>query len=501
MTTAATHSKKTLATTGIEGLDVVLNGGLPYHHIYLLEGQSGTGKTTLAMGFLLAGVANGERGLFVTTAETKTELQQVAASHNWSLEGITLFELTHVSEESSVERPYTLFYPAEVELCKSTEQILKEVDRVQPARVVIDALSGLRLLADDPLQHRRQVDELRRALIQKSCTVIMIDEVDGSQGNFQPRSLAHGIIRLEQIPHIYGAERRRLRIVKLRGLHTLGGYHDFRIITGGIQVYPRLIASQYPHISDREPVSCGLGQLDTMLNGGLTRGSSLLLMGPAGAGKSTIAMQYAFAAAQRQEHHAVYLFEEHIDTYLDRASSLGIDIRSHIKNGVAHIQQVDPAEMSPSEFAHNIRDQVDHYNLRLVVIDSVNGYLNAMPEQRYLNLHMQELLSYLNRKGIVTLLIIAQYGMLGQEVKTPIDLTSITDTVILLRYFEAFGEVRQSIAVLKKRTGGHEHIIRELRLGSHGIRIGEPLKDFQGVLTGIPSYLGKTDPLFGESNG
>jgi circadian clock protein KaiC len=480
-------------------LDTVLSGGLPYHHIYLLEGQSGTGKTTIAIQFLLAGAALGERGLLITTAETKEELQQVAASHNWSLAGIELFELNSLSKETAVEGPYTLFYPAEVELTKSTEQILTEVDRVKPARIVIDALSGLRLLAEDPLQHRRQVDELRRALINKGCTVILIDEVSGSESSFQPRSLAHGIIRLEQIPHIYGAERRRLRIVKLRGVQTSGGYHDFRINTGGIQVYPRLIASQYPpHSSQREPVSCRLSELDTMLNGGLGRGSSMLLMGPAGTGKSTIAMQYALAAAQRREHHAIYLFEEHMDTYLERADNLGIDIRAHIKKGLAHVQQVDPAEMSPSEFAHNIRDQVDHYNLRLVIIDSINGYLNAMPEQHYLNLHMQELLSYLNRKGILTLMIIAQYGMLGHEVSTPIDLTSITDTVILLRYFEAFGEVRQSIAVLKKRSGGHERSIRELRIGSQGVRIGKPLKDFQGVLTGIPNYLGKTDPLLGE---
>lgn len=500
MNTTKKYLNNAIATTGIEGLDVVLSGGLPHHHIYLLEGQSGTGKTTLAMQFLIAGAANGERGLFVTTSETTRELQQVATSHNWSLKGIEIFELNTYQEElAATEGFYTLFYPAEVELSKSTEQILNEVERIQPTRVIIDALSGLRLLADDPLQHRRQIDELRRALIHKQCTVIMIDEVTDSESNFHPRSLAHGIIRLEQIPHIYGAERRRLRIVKLRGLHTTGGYHDFRITTGGIQVYPRLIASQHPHSSDREPVSCGLSELDTMLNGGLGRGSCMLLMGPAGTGKSTIAMQYAFAAAQRQEHHAIYLFEEHIDTYLERATSLGIDIRTPIKSGLAHVQQVDPAEMSPSEFAHNIRDQVDHYNLRLVIIDSVNGYLNAMPEQRFLNLHMQELLSYLNRKGIITLLIIAQYGMLGREVRTPIDLTSITDTVILLRYFEALGEVRQSIAVLKKRTGGHEHTIRELRIGSQGIRIGQPLKDFQGVLTGIPSYLGKTDPLFGET--
>jgi circadian clock protein KaiC len=496
--TANNCSKKVLATTGIEGLDIVLNGGLPYYHIYLLEGKSGTGKTTLAMQFLMAGVAHGERGLFVTTSETISELQQVAAFHGWSLTGIELFELnTSRDDSTATEGPYTLFYPAEVELSKSTEKILNEVERIKPMRVVIDALSGLRLLADDPLQHRRQIDELRRALINKQCTTIMVGEVSESEHNFQSRSLAHGIIHLEQIPHIYGAERRRLRIVKLRGIHTPGGYHDFQIVTGGIRVFPRLIASQYPHSSNRKPVSCGLNELDTMLNGGLNRGSSMLLMGSAGTGKSTIAMQYAFAAAQRQEHHAVYLFEEHIDTYLERATNLGIDIRTHMQAGLAHVQQVDPAEMSPSEFAHNIRDQVDHYNLRLVIIDSVNGYLNAMPEQRYLNLHMQELLSYLNRKGVITLLIIAQHGMLGPEVKTPIDLTSIMDTVILLRYFEAFGKVRQSIAVLKKRTGDHERTIRELHIGAQGIRIGKPLEDFQGVLTGTPSYLGKTDPLLG----
>lgn len=486
------------AATGIEGLDTVLGGGLPRQHIYLLEGESGTGKTTLALQFVLTGVVAGEPGLYITTAETEHELHGIAASHGWSLDKIRLLELSTQEDDAALEEQYTLFHPAEIELNESTQKILAEVDRLRPTRVVIDALSGLQLLAADPLRHRRQVETLRRALTQRACTVVMIEDETTPDRRFQPRSLAHGIIQLQQIAQEYGPERRRLRIMKLRGIETFGGFHDFRIKTGGLDVYPRLVATQHAFTPSAETVSSGVAELDTLVGGGPTRGSSMKLIGPSGTGKSTLALQYAAAAAARQEHSAIYLFDEQKYLFIERARALSIDLRAHIDAGLTHVQQVNPAEMSPGEFAHHIRTQVERYNLRLIVIDSINGYLHAMPQERFLTLHMQELFAYLSRRGVLILLVMVQYGLLGAPAQTPVDLTSIIDTVLLLRFFEAMGETRQSVAVLKKRMGGHERSIREIRIGPGGLRVGQPLKDFQGVLTSTPRYVGPAELLLGE---
>lgn len=484
-----------LAATGIAGLDAILEGGLPRHRIYLILGQSGTGKTTLALQFSLQGLRNKERTLYFTLAETEEELHQVASSHGWSLDGIDFCELATVGKGLQPEEQYTLFHPSEVELGESIKHIQDEVERVQPTRVVVDSLTGLRLLAEDPLRYRRQMEALRRFLVSKACTVLLLDEDILLQDDFQTRSLAHGIIQLEQLVQEYGADRRRLRIVKLRGVAISSGYHDFKIVPGGVVVYPRLVAMKHYNEITRDAISSGLNELDILLQGGLVRGNSALLMGPAGSGKSSLAARYAVAAAQRGEASTFYVFDEDIDTFITRLASIGMDIKPHIEKGLIYVHKIDPTAMSPSEFAYHIRERVEQNQVRLVVIDSIGGYLHAMPQEHYLHLHVHELLAYLNRQGVIALIIMVQHGLLGAEIKTPADLSSIVDTVILLRFFEANGEVRQSIAVIKKRSGGHEHTIREFRIGPDGVSVGEPLREFHGVLTGTPRYIGSADPL------
>ncbi|MDQ1559950.1 MAG: circadian clock protein KaiC [Pyrinomonadaceae bacterium] len=474
--------------TGNAGLDSILEGGFPANRLYLVEGDPGTGKTTLALNFLLEGAARGEPVLYVTLSETREEIEDVAASHGWSLDGINIYELIPSEESLKAETQYTIFHPSELEFGETTTAVLEEVERIQPRRVVFDSLSEMRLLARDPLRYRRQILALKQYFAGRHCTVLLLDDRTATVSDLQVRSIAHGVVELEHIALDYGAERRRLRVVKLRGSRYRGGFHDFRIETGGVVVYPRLIAAEHRQEFTREAITSGIAQLDELLGGGLDRGSSTLLLGPAGSGKSSIAAQFAAAAAQRGERAASFIFDEGASNYLARAAGLGRDMRELVEAGHMSLQQIDPAELSPGEFAHFVCRAVDEDGARVVVIDSLNGYLQAMPDERFLTVQMHELLTYLNQKGVVTILVMAQHGFMGSQMGTPIDVSYLADTVLLLRFFEARGEVRRAISVVKKRTGYHENTIREMRMSSGGIAVGEPLKEFHGVLTGLPNY-------------
>jgi circadian clock protein KaiC len=486
--------------TGNKGLDNILNGGLPANHLYLIEGNPGTGKTTLGLQFLLEGAKQGERVLYITLSETKEEMRLVAQSHGWSLDAIDIYELVPQEESLKTESQYTIFHPSEVELTDTTNAVLKEVERVQPRRIVFDSLSELRLLARDPLRYRRQILALKQFFAGRQCTVLLLDDCATADGDLQVQSIAHGVISLEHIAVEYGAERRRLSVIKLRGSRYRGGFHDFNIKTGGVEVYPRLVAADYRQDFKRETVSTNVPELDALLGGGIDRGTGTLLMGPAGCGKSSIAAQLTASASKRGEYAATFLFDEGVNTYLDRAAGLGTDLRPDVEAGRLSIQQVDPAELSPGEFAHNVRSAVDRDHARVVVIDSLNGYLQAMPEERFLIVQMHELLTYLNQQGVVTLLIVSQHGFMGSQMGTPVDVSYLADTVILLRYFEAAGAVRRAISVIKKRTGHHEHTIRELRISEQGVEVGKPLSEFHGVLTGVPTYTGQGGALSKESD-
>jgi circadian clock protein KaiC len=486
-------------TTGNSGLDSILEGGFPAHRLYLVEGDPGTGKTTLALRFLLEGAARGEPVLYITLSETRDEITDVAASHGWSLDGINLYELIPSEESLKADTQYTIFHPSEVEFGETTTAVLDEVERIQPRRVVFDSLSEMRLLARDPLRYRRQILALKQYFAGRQCTVLLLDDRTATASDLQVRSIAHGVIELEQLALDYGAERRRLRVVKLRGSRYRGGFHDFRIETGGVVVYPRLVAAEHRQEFAPEMITSGVAELDALLGGGLDRGTSTLILGPAGSGKSSIAAQFAATAAERGERAASFLFDEGVGTYLSRASGLGREMRALVEAGRMSIQQIDPAELSPGEFANFVRNSVDRDGARVVVIDSLNGYLQAMPDERFLTVQMHELLTYLNQQGVVTLLVMAQHGFMGTNMGTPVDVSYLADTVLMLRFFEARGEVRRAISVVKKRTGYHENTIREMRMSGGGIAVGEPLKDFQGVLTGVPNY--HNEPLREESGG
>lgn len=481
-------------STGIEGLDDVLMGGFPLHHFYLIEGDPGAGKTTLALQFLLEGRANGEGALYVTLSETKRELREVAASHGWSLDGIALYELEEIQDPGQANQQYTVFHPSEVELSETTNHILQQVEALQPTRVVFDSLSELRLLARDALRYRRQILSLKHFFVGRRCTVLLLDDrTDGDDSQLQ--SISHGVLRLERQSVEYGSSRRRLQVVKMRGAEYRDGYHDFTIRTGGLMVYPRLVAAEHLKSDAQEGVSSGLAELDLLLGGGTNRGASTLFMGPAGAGKSTLVTQYAVAAADRGEAVRFYIYEESRVTFINRAIGLGLDLKRHLDSGLITVQQVDPAELSPGEFTHRVRQAVEQDHARMIVIDSLNGYLNAMPSERFLLVQMHELLTYLAQQGVITLLTVAQHGVLGGMLQVPIEISYLADAVVMLRFFEADGEVRQAISVVKKRQGNHERTIRELRFTAHGIRIGAPLRQFQGILTGVPFYRGERTPL------
>ncbi len=481
--------------TGISGLDDVLCGGFPGGHFYLIEGDPGAGKTTLGMQFLMEGRSRGEKGLYVTLSESKRELRAIARSHGWSLDGIDIFELSDIEDRLKPERQYTVFHPAEIELNETTKRILDEVDRLAPARVVFDSLSELRLLAREDLRYRRQILALKQYFSARDCTVLLLDDCTGAKGGESSlQSISHGVLFLERLNIDYGVPRRRLSVVKMRGAEFREGFHDFAIRRGGLTVYPRLVAAEHPTANAGETAASGVAELDALLGGGLVRGSSALLMGPAGAGKSTLISQYAAAEAGRGGKVACYIYEETRGTFLARSRSLGIDLLPYIESGMIHLQQVDPAEMSPDEFAWGVRKAVEA-GTRMIVIDSLNGYLNAMPTERHLLIQMHELLTYLAQQGVLTLLTVAQHGILGGMLQVPVEVSYLADAVIMLRFFEAAGEVRQAISVVKKRHGQHERTIRELAFSSQGIRIGEPLAEFQGVLTGTPVFGGAEGSL------
>ncbi|WP_375159131.1 ATPase domain-containing protein [Bradyrhizobium sp. RDT46] len=480
-------------STGSEGLDDILGGGLDPNRMYLYEGRPGTGKTTIALQFLLRGARDGERVLYISLSETRRELELVAHRHGWSLQGVDIFELVPPETTLDPDRELTVFHPAEMELSETTGLIFKEVERLNPTRVVLDSLSELRLLAQNPLRYRRQVLALKHFFTNRNCTVVLLDDLSSSQDDLQLHSIAHGVVMLEQLAIDYGAERRRLRVIKMRGIRFRGGYHDFTISQGGLRIFPRLVAAEHHKTFPGNFVSSGNAELDQLLGGGLERGTNALLLGSAGVGKSSVALTYAIAAAERGEHAVFFAFDEGRGTVEARARTLGLPLEKHLNTGVIRFQQVDPAELSPGEFAATLRRSVEVDNARLVVIDSLNGYLNAMPDERFLILQMHELLSYLAQQGVLTILILAQHGLVG-PMETPLDISYLSDAVVMLRYFEFGGTVRRALSVVKKRSGNHEHSIREFRLGSRGIRLGPPLKEFSGIFSGNPHYSGTVLP-------
>ena len=474
------------AATGIVGLDEVLAGGFVVDRLYLIEGVPGSGKTTLALQFLLEGAARGEKVLYVTLSETAEELRSVTESHGWSLDGVTVRELATSEDSLRPDEQYTMFHPSEVELSETTRAILSDVEKLQPTRVVFDSLSELRLMAGNPLRYRRQILALKQFFIGRRCTVLLLDDMTSVQQDLQVQSIAHGVVRLEQqFPEI-GAERRRLVVVKYRGVKFCGGYHDFAIQRGGIVVFPRIVARGVPQAELGGRIPGGVAGLDHLLGGGIERGTSTLIVGSPGTGKSTLAAQIVLQAVARGETAAMFIFDESRNTLLARTSAVGIDLEPHVESGRLTIRQVDPAEFSPGELAHTIRREVEERKTAVVVIDSLNGYLNAMPDERYVIIHLHELLSFLGQSGVATLLVGAHQEMIGTAMKTPVDASYLADAVILMRYFEAFGEVRQAISVVKKRGGSHERTIREFAIRSDGLFIGEPLREFRGVLTGVP---------------
>lgn len=487
MSQKTSESTTETVATGIEGLDEILRGGLEPSRVYLVEGDPGSGKTTLALCFLLEGVRRGERCLYVTLAETKEEIQQVARSHGWSLDGLDICELVASEEALKPETQYTIFQPSEVELGETLQTVLADVERVKPHRLVFDSLSEVRLLAQNSLRYRRQTLALKQFFVGRGCTVLLLDDKTSEVRDLQLHSISHGVISLEQLSPDYGASRRRLRVMKLRGREYAGGYHDFRITRGGLDVFPRLVASEHTTSFIDEQVSSGIPGLDELLAGGIDRGSSVLIMGPAGSGKSTIALQCANAAALRGERAAVFTFDETLHMLRLRLSRLGIDID---RTGRVHLQQVDPAELSPGEFAAAVRRQVEPEDgtepARVVVIDSLNGFLQSMMEERSMVAQLHEMLTYLGQRGVATFLVVAQHGVVGDDMQSPVDATYLADTVLLLRYYEFQGAVHRAISVVKRRSGSHENSIRELTFAQNTMAIGPPLRDFRGILTGVP---------------
>jgi circadian clock protein KaiC len=476
------------ARVGVAGLDDVLGGGFSRGRLYLLEGSPGTGKTTIATEFLATGAAAGEKTLYITLSETEDELRASAASHGWSLEGIEVFELLPPESLLDEEQQQSLLYSSDLELGETTRRVFDAFERVQPERVVLDSLSEIRLLAQNSLRYRRQILSLKHYFAGRGTTVLMLDDLTSDDNDKTVHSVAHGVLRLEELSPDYGPERRRLRVIKYRGRRFRGGYHDMAIETGGVKVFPRLVSAEHRTSFSRDILTTESAQLDSLLGGGVERGTSVLVLGPAGTGKSVLALTFIAGAVARGESAAMFAFDEEIGLLIERAKGLGIDLQSMIDSNRLVLEQVDAAEMSPGQFSERVRCCVETHGARTIVVDSLNGYQAAMPGEQALILHMHELLQYLNRQGATTFLTVAQHGLVG-DMKSPVDVTYLADTVILLRYFEAFGRVRRAMSVVKKRTGAHEDTIREYRVGGDGISLGEPLTNFQGVLRGVPTLM------------
>jgi circadian clock protein KaiC len=475
-----------LLKMGVPGLDDVLGGGLTAHRLYLLEGAPGAGKTTVAIQFLREGVAHGESVLYVTLSETAQELQGVAESHGWDLSGIEVREMLPAQDALEPDDQYTMFHPSEVELGETTMRILADVDKIKPTRVVFDSLSELRLLAGGSLRYRRQILALKQFFTGRQCAVLLLDDLTATEQDLQVQSIAHAVIRLEQLNPDYGASRRRLVVTKYRGRAFRGGYHDYKIVRGGLQVFPRLVASEHAVPLTQTRIPSGLSALDDLLGGGIEKGTSTLFVGAPGTGKSSVAVQFAVAAARRGESAALFIFDESINTLRTRCKGLGMDLGPFIDSGRIRVRQVDPAELSPGEFVSEIRHAVEQNGATMLVIDSLNGYLNAMPDERFLIVQLHELLTYLGQNGVATMLIGAQHGLIGVQMQTSVDASYLADSVVLLRYYEDGGEVKQAISVLKKRGGAHERTIRSFSLDAQGIHVGKPLRNFRGILTGVP---------------
>jgi len=481
-------------SSGIEGLDRILCGGFLREGFYLLQGDPGSGKTTLALQFLMQGAKQGERALYITLTETYSDLHKAARSRDWSLEGVDICDLTAADLTALRNSQYVMFHPSEVELGETTRRILSEVERVQPERVVFDGLSELRLLASDALRYRRELLALKAYFEQQKMTVLLLDDRSNAENQLDPESIVGGSIIMEKYLPGYGGARRRIHITKVRSSDFLDGYHDYEVGLAGVIVHPRLVASKHHDHFQSAELTSGIENLDRMLHGGLQTGTTTLLLGPAGVGKSTLAMQYVAAALKRGQKAAVFTFDEVIETLLARSEKLvEQSMASYRDSGQLHVRQVDPAELSPGMFAHAVGSLIDD-GVKVLVIDSLNGYLSAMPEERFLTTHLHELFAYLNQKGILTIVVVAQHGLAMSE-NADLDVSYLADSVLLLRYFEVDAQIRQAVSVFKKRTGGHERSLRELQITSKGVVIGEPLLGFRGILTGVPEYTGATKAL------
>ena len=487
------------ASSGVDGLDSVLCGGWARDRLHLLEGSPGAGKTTIALQFLMAGAKAGESGIYVSLAETEHELRQGALSHGWTLDNnIEVCELVPPESALDPDQHQTLLYSSDLELGETIKRVFEAIERVKPKRVVIDSLSEIRLLAQSSLRYRRQILALKHYFAQHRSTVVMLDDLTSESTDRAVHSIAHSVTHLDQLAPIYGGERRRLRVIKCRGQQFRTGYHDFTIEQGGVQLYPRLVAAEHRAPFSGELLSSGVPRLDTLVGGGIAAGSSTLVIGPAGTGKSLLMLQYIAAAVERGDRAALFVFDEELGLLLARAKAMGIDLAKMKDDGKLVLRQMDAAELTPGEFSDHVRRCVDQEQIRLVVIDSLNGYQAAMSEEQFITLHLHELLQYLNRRGAATFLSIAQHGMMG-DMRQPIDVTYLADSVIMLRYFEAFGRVRRAISIIKKRTGPHENTIREVHISDKGLSLGEPLQQFQGVLRGVPTYVGQSAPLMDQA--
>ncbi|KXU87018.1 circadian clock protein KaiC [Paraburkholderia monticola] len=484
-------------SSGIEGIDDILGGGLTPNRMYLVEGEPGTGKTTLALQFLLDGLEDGQTGLYIALSETRAELLAIGASHGWDLSRFTILEQL---PEEGLDPQYeqTVLHPAEVELGESVRNVIQHVDELKPARVVLDSLSELRLLAENPLRYRRQILALKHHFSTRECTVLLLDDTSAGASGIQLHSIVHGVISLDNIAHDFGGNRRRLRIAKMRGIKFREGYHDFTLNTGGLRVYPRLVAAEHHRVFDTKPRSTGTPGLDALLGGGLVPGTNSLIIGPSGVGKTTTVVSCLLAALERGERCAYYVFDETLSTLITRCATLGMDLAPHLESGLLTLRQIDPAEISPGELSSDVRNAVENEGVRYIAVDSLNAYLQAMPGERYLLLHMHELLGYLNQQGVVTMLVLGQHGIIG-EVQTEVDISYLSDVVVLYRYFEHHGEVLTAVTAVKSRANDHERTIRQFRLGAEGLEIGEALRDFEGVLSGLPAYRGNT-AMLGSTN-